>query len=146
MLLHRKNRKTTATRNAYKIAGPAIVASLLMLPGSSAVATDREPQGSSLHSLCGLWDGQASAALVRTASESQDKLDLQRLSDDLFRMRRARRSCDLGLIQAACQDYIAITRGVGGTLLKWRGSTQVCPPALTNESYPNMRQTETLRD
>lgn len=142
MLPHHKDRKTAAAQHAHKFAAPAIALGLLMLPGSDAVAADRGGQNPSLRPLCGLWDGQASAAIVRTASKGRDKIDLQRLSDDLSRMRRARRSCDLGLIQAACQDYIAIMRGVGGTSLEWRGATLVCPAAMTAEPVSDVRQAD----
>ena len=39
---------------------------------------------------------------------NRDEIDLEQACDHIFRMRRARRSCDLGLIQKACQDYAAI--------------------------------------
>lgn len=118
----------------------------LTVGNSDAVATDQPFLHSTLRPLCALWDGQASAAIVRTATENRPDLDVQRLGDDLARMQRARRSCDIGLIQAACQDYIAVMRGVGGTTLTWPGSRVVCPAALSHDPGLDVRQADARGD
>jgi Bacterial regulatory helix-turn-helix protein, lysR family len=57
-----------------------------------------------LGSTCAHWNEVASLSIVRQAQGAQDA-DLRRVADALFRMRRAQRSCELGLVWLACQDY-----------------------------------------
>lgn len=111
-----------------------LLASLLLLSSSTIVRADLQIEKWSLRPLCVLWDGQASAAIARRVTESSPRdIDLVPIVNDLSRMQRARRSCDLGYIRAACRDYIAIMRNVGGTASDWRGSASVCPAAIADE-------------
>jgi hypothetical protein len=64
-----------------------------------------------LGSTCAPWDDIAKDAITRVARSKQDT-DLHQLDHMTFLMRRARRSCQLGLITVACQDYRAIVRTV----------------------------------
>jgi hypothetical protein len=72
----------------------------------SATPTE-QPVGST----CAPWDDIAKEAIARVVRSKQDT-DLHQLDDVIFRMRRARRSCQMGLITVACQDYRAIVRAV----------------------------------
>lgn len=60
---------------------------------------------------CAQWDEMAGAAIVQRVRE---QLDLKELGDAIFRMRRARRSCDSGWFWLACEDYQAIIDGAPG--------------------------------
>lgn len=76
---------------------------------------------------------QAGEAIVRRVTESKNDVDLRQLGDAIFRMRRARRSCNIGLIRMACQDYIAIIHNVAGISSEWPGYASVCPFAIPDE-------------
>lgn len=103
-------------------------------------ANDLQVSSSMLRPLCALWHGQASEAIALRVIEGRDDVYLKRVSDDIFRMRRARRSCDVNSIKAACQDYLAIIRNVGGTAREWPGSTMVCPAAMIDEEAFDLRE------
>jgi hypothetical protein len=93
----------------------------------------------SLRPVCALWDRQAGEVIVRRVTESHGAADLRQLGDSLFRMQRARRSCDLDLIQVACQDYSAIMRNVPGISAEWLGATTACVAILTEETASHDR-------
>ena len=77
------------------------------LPNSfSTTATERSPGA-----VCAQWDASASEAIVRVVQNTQDA-DLRQIDDMIIRMRRARRSCQLGWVTLACQDYRSIVRSV----------------------------------
>jgi hypothetical protein len=59
--------------------------------------------------VCRSWDEAASRAIAHLAQSKSDG-HLRQVSDAIARMRRARRSCELGWFLAACQDYEAIVR------------------------------------
>lgn len=136
-----KDRRTAGarSRHALMLSKLALVASIAQF-GSSAADADPQFEKWSLRPLCALWDGQASRAIVHKVSESADNVDLKRLGEDLFRMRRARRNCELGLIRAACEDYVALIRETGGASSEWRGSSLACPAAMTAEPGPDPQQ------
>lgn len=60
-------------------------------------------------SICRAWDDSAGEAIAKLAQARN--VDLRLVGDAIFRMRRARRSCGLGLIRLACVDYHAIMDG-----------------------------------
>jgi hypothetical protein len=111
-----------------------------LLPGAVANASDARFQSWSLRPLCALWDQQAGEAIARRVSERRQDPDLRQLGDAVFRMRRARRSCDIGMIRLACQDYVAIMRDVPGISSEWTGSASVCPLAIADEERSDGRQ------
>jgi len=114
---------------------PALVGALAILPLTCSGTHAGDPQFQSwlLRPVCARWDGQAGEAIVRRATESKNDVDLRQLGDAIFRMRRARRSCDIGLIRMACQDYIAIIHNVAGISSEWPGYASVCPFAIPDE-------------
>ena len=119
----------------------ALLGGFAILSGYSTEGhSDSAFQNWSLRPMCVLWDGQASKAMVLRVTESRDDVDLRRVGDDIFRMRRARRSCDIGRIRMACQDYLAIIRNVGGISSEWQGSASVCPLAMEDEPSGSVRQ------
>lgn len=87
--------------------------------------------------ICAQWDdlaGEAIAYLVR----GKDDLLLRQVGDAVFRMRRARRTCQLGWAQLACRDYRAIVQSV-------RGFSSAFPhrePACASATAPEERTTE----
>ena len=104
--MHRKWSRRTI------VAAALIVAGVLALPmfkqpasgGLEARATSR-PYAST----CAPWDAAASQAITRLA-QSKLEADVRQVSDAIMQMRRARRTCELGWVIAACQDYQAIVR------------------------------------
>jgi hypothetical protein len=127
---YRKSYNATATHCGTV----TLLASLWLIGSNTVVRADPQIGKWSLRPLCVLWDGQASTTIARRVTESGSRdIALLPIVNDLSRMQRARRNCDLGYIRAACQDYIAIMRNVGGTVSEWRGSASVCPPALADE-------------
>lgn len=112
------------------------------LGGIAAVQADSPSEKWSLRPLCVLWDSQAGEAITRRVQDGTDDFNLRRLGESIFRMRRARHSCKLGLIRMACQDYIAIIRDVPGISTDWTGSHVVCPLAMADESKSASQQTQ----
>ena len=92
--------------------------------------------------LCVQWDLQAGDAIARRVATSRDEIDLSKLGDHIFRMRRARRSCDLGLIQKACQDYAAIVWNAYGVTSVWPGFASVCLPSVSGEPMIETQQSK----
>jgi hypothetical protein len=107
---------------------------LLIFSGNNA-ASASEPQFQkwSLRPVCALWDRQAGEVIARRVNESHGAPDLRQLGDAMFRVRRARRSCDLGWLQAACQDYSAVMRNIPGISAEWQGATTACVTILMEE-------------
>lgn len=99
--------------------------------GRNFNAQEQEP---SLRPMCALWDRHAREAIARYVQTSEKDVELRQLGDIIFRMRRARRSCEHGWVRIACQDYHAILRNVPGTSVEWSGATSVCPLAIADES------------
>jgi len=119
----------------------ALVGALTASPLTSTGARPVDPQFQNwlLRPVCTLWDGQAGDAIARRVTESRD-VDLRQLGNTIFRMRRARRSCDIGLIRMACQDYIAVILNVDGISSEWLGHASVCPLAMADEQGGDGRQ------
>jgi hypothetical protein len=109
------DRATIAKWSAWTISVTFLVCSLVLFlpiferpPINHLGAT---PTEQALGSTCSPWDDVANEAITRVVRNKQDT-DLHQLDGMIFRMRRARRSCQMGLITAACQDYRAIVRTV----------------------------------
>jgi len=62
-------------------------------------------------SSCEQWHEAASAAVARLA-QSTSESDLRQINDAAFRLRRARRNCEEGSLNLACQDYYAVARSM----------------------------------
>ena len=88
-------------------------------------------------SICSDWDHAASDAVTTIAQASN--VDLRTVGDAIFRMRRARRSCDIGLIRLACLEYHAIIGGAPGLRDFWLPSSSECsfPDGETASSIGN---------
>jgi hypothetical protein len=67
--------------------------------------------GPTLASSCEQWHEAASAALARLAQSTSDS-DLRQINDAVFRLRRARRNCEEGSLNLACQDYYSVARSM----------------------------------
>jgi hypothetical protein len=61
---------------------------------------------------CITWDTRASEAIVTFVQATKYDINLKHVSDMIAQMRRARRTCQLGWLRLACQDYRIIVRGV----------------------------------
>jgi hypothetical protein len=57
---------------------------------------------------CMSWDATASEAIVAFIQGSGQDFDLKRVSDMIVQMRKARRSCQLGWSNLACEHYRSI--------------------------------------
>jgi hypothetical protein len=130
-------------RHAFAFGALALlgVLAVSVLSGSEARASDARFQKWSLRPMCALWDGQAGEAIARRVTQNRDDIDLRQLGDAIFRMRRARHSCDIGWLQVACEDYLAIMRNVPGISSEWPGSNSVCPLAVADDDGSEGRQT-----
>ncbi|MBX9773704.1 MAG: hypothetical protein K2Y71_04750 [Xanthobacteraceae bacterium] len=104
---------------------------VLFCPGES-MGEDAAFGSWSRRTECVVWDGQASQAIVRKVAGPQDTLDIQRLAEDLARMRRARRNCDLGMVGDACEDYLAIMRDIARASDERRYSIAACSRAIAD--------------
>ena len=63
---------------------------------------------------CLTWDTRASGAIVTFVQGTKYDINLKHVSDMIAQMRRARRTCQLGWLRLACEDYRMIVRGVAG--------------------------------
>ena len=63
---------------------------------------------------CRTWDTRASEAIKTFVQGSKHDINLKHVSDMIAQMRRARRNCQLGWPQLACEDYRTIVHGVEG--------------------------------
>jgi hypothetical protein len=115
IMLTPTDRAIIAKWSAWTISVTSLVCSLvLFLPIFERPLTNNlgaTPIEQTLGSTCAPWDDIAKEAIARVERSKQDT-DLHQLDDMTFRMRRARRSCQMGLIAVACQDYRAIVRTV----------------------------------
>jgi hypothetical protein len=62
---------------------------------------------------CTRWHQAASTAVSRLIESSHDA-DLRQVNDSIFRMRRARRNCEAGWFELACQDYSVVAKTTPG--------------------------------
>jgi len=69
-------------------------------------------QGSSVTPACARWDEPARQAISRLVDSDGQDSELRRASEAIFLLRRARRNCKAGWTLLACQDYVAVIRGV----------------------------------
>jgi hypothetical protein len=67
--------------------------------------------GPTLASSCEQWHEAASAAVARLAQSTSDS-ELRQINDAVFRLRRARRNCEEGSLNLACQDYYSVARSM----------------------------------
>jgi hypothetical protein len=86
-----------------------------------------EPYGTS--ATCASWDISANEALVRLARTDGR---LHELADAIFRMRRAQRSCQIGLTDLACQDYRAILSSAPRLIGSSLDGSLSCEATLSN--------------
>jgi hypothetical protein len=85
----------------------------LMLAVNIVAGTAVQAQEKPRDQVCARWDELASEAIVHLAS-GKDELLVRQVGDAVFRMRRARRTCQLGWAQLACRDYRAIVQSAPG--------------------------------
>jgi hypothetical protein len=71
------------------------------------------------------WHLAAGAVVARLLQSTRDA-DLVQVNDSVFRMRRARRNCEVGWVTLACQDYHAVVAATPGY-------------AMTNQLFPCSR-------
>ena len=88
----------------------AMILTILLWPwaGSSG---DRG-KGSGVTPACARWDEPARQAISRLVDSDGQDSELRRASEAIFLLRRARRNCAAGWTLLACQDYVAVIRGV----------------------------------
>jgi hypothetical protein len=104
----------------------AVVALLSMIISrSSATSADVDADKQKLARTCLQWHLAASAVVSRQVQSTRD-VDLLFVSNSIDRMRRARRNCELGEVEQACEDYHAVASGLPGF-------------AMINELFPCAR-------
>ncbi|MCC6775097.1 MAG: hypothetical protein IT537_00415 [Hyphomicrobiales bacterium] len=82
---------------------------------------------------CAAWDATAGDAL---AGLVHAKMDLTQVSDVIARLRRARRTCELGWIALACRDYQTIIAMAPRKLAGPAGARLGSVPPLTESDEP----------
>jgi hypothetical protein len=97
---------------AFTIA--ALLSTIIVRPVALSGEGDIEEQRFSR--TCMQWHLAASAAVSRQVQSTRD-VDLRQVSDSIFRMRRARRNCEVGWATLACQDYHSVAAGVPGYVM-----------------------------
>ena len=80
----------------------------------SGAGLDAAISGAAVAPSCVRWDDLASEAIAGFVHDGKRDADLQRASDAIFRLRRARRNCNAGWVTLACQDYQVIIQRVPG--------------------------------
>lgn len=86
-----------------------VLASLLVAPQLYARADRQSHVAANPASpeICAAWDDSARTALARLV-QSERNADLSQVGDATFRIRRARRNCQMGWTKLACRDYDAV--------------------------------------
>ena len=107
------------------IAAIAVLLTTIALRSSATSADDGDAERHNLARACMQWHLAAGAVVSRLVQSTRDA-DLVRVSDSVFRMRRARRNCEAGWVTLACQDYHSVAASVPGY-------------AMTNELFPCAR-------
>ena len=92
---------------------------------SSAKPDDGRAEKQQWARTCMQWHLAAGSVVSRLVQSTRDA-DLVQVNDSVFRMRRARRNCEVGWVTLACQDYHAVTAGMPGY-------------AMTNQLFPCAR-------
>jgi hypothetical protein len=123
--------QTTSTIWSRCILGTLTVltAAVVLLPifwgaPNSAIGA-RAAEGQAAHA-CARWDELASEAIVRLVQQGKHDIELRQVSDAVFRMRRARRNCQMNWVGLACHDYHAIVQGTPGITDPWPLASSVC--------------------
>ena len=86
------DREATAARHASALCMLASVASLVIVQPGHATAAELARQSWPRHPVCAQWDSDASETIMRRVAATADAI--QKLGENLVRMRRARRHCD----------------------------------------------------
>jgi len=112
---------TTATTWSVRTLGifSILVAGLLLASGlfrTAGTPDDVDVEKQKFARTCSQWHLAASTAVSRLVHSTRDA-DLRQVNDSIFRMRRARRNCEAGWFELACQDYFAVaaSTSVSGT-------------------------------
>ena len=122
---HLRTRWSRRTRSALMLVIAEVLA-LTAFQRESSGGFEAPAYNRSSASVCRSWDEAASQAIVRLAQSKSDG-HLRQVSDAVARMRRARRSCELGWFLAACQDYEAIVRSASEGLSDPRWNCEGAP-------------------
>jgi hypothetical protein len=125
-------------RRLPTICNIAIVAMLAFLAFHRTSDSDAVAQERPRAQPCARWDDMASKAIVQLVQNKRD-VDLRQLGDAIFRMRRARRSCEGGWFRLACEDYQAIMRGTVGPTRPFPESPPLCAIGLIDEAVSHRR-------
>lgn len=91
---------------------------------------------------CTGWDIRASEAIVSVVQGSKRDIDLEHVSGMIAQMRKARRNCQLGWFNLACEDYRAI---VGGALEPGSGLSLECRSIIAGDLEPAQFDVTTTR-
>jgi hypothetical protein len=88
-----------AAAGVWQILAPEIDGSL------AAYASERSRDAN-----CMSWDKTASETVAAFVQDNAQNVNLVQVSHMIAQMRRARRNCELGWLNAACEDYQTIVR------------------------------------
>lgn len=94
------------------IAAPFIAHSVIYQYNDTSIQGARAEQRA-LATACVQWR-EAAGDAVSSLARSMSDADLRQLNDAVFRLRRARRNCEEGWVNLACQDYYAVARHMPG--------------------------------
>jgi hypothetical protein len=86
------------------LASALVAAGLMQLAWTAFASRGREVP---LDPVCAAWDRQASFGIALLVPQTAT-LDETRLDDALYQLRRARKNCRVGWLEAARQDYMAL--------------------------------------
>ncbi len=108
----------------------AAIAAVLLLPALEDHESSARAQAPlQVAAACAPWETAAGDAVAQLVQGS--KMDLAQVSDAVARLRRARRSCELGWIDFACRDYQTIVAAAPRALGGATASSWACPPERT---------------
>jgi hypothetical protein len=126
--VHRRHLRTKWSRRTLGALVSVIagVVALTAFQRESSGGFEAPAHNRSSASVCRSWDEAASQAIVHLA-QSKFGGHLRQVSDAVARMRRARRSCELGWFLAACRDYEAIVRSASEGLSDSRWNCERAP-------------------
>lgn len=120
---------THAQWSRWTFAGFGLVAAIVVIlpafSGSLPNVPAPKVENAAMAATCAQWDDLAKAALVSSIQNGQDS-DLRQAGDTIFRLRRARRHCDMGWLRLACFDFSAIARGKARSAAADAESASVC--------------------
>jgi hypothetical protein len=105
------------------------VVAVLLLPAFKDYDSSARAQAPLQAAACAPWETAAGDAVAQLVQGS--KMDLAQVSDAVARLRRARRSCELGWIDFACRDYQTIVAAAPRTLGGATASSWACPSERT---------------